>query len=213
MRIKVPQDKFHLCVSLLQPSRPIFCTSKNADGSDHVAPFSWLSPASYKPPKVALALQNERSANLSQSLVNIRREGEFVINLPHRGQEQKLVQASFLQGDYACKFDRTGFTRLDTQTVKPVSIEECKASLSCRVIRLLEDFGDHTLILADIVEASYEEECYGDDLCPRLDQMEPLISLREYRFDDHQRHEFIDSAKSYLVDVYYDENHESWKKG
>lgn len=204
MKRAVTPDKLDMSIFLLQPSRPIFCTTKNEDGSDHVAPFSWIMPISFHPPKVAFALQNERGSKLSQSLVNIMREHEFAVNLPHMGQEEKLVEASFLQGRHACKFDRTGYTRQAAQEVKPVLIGECNAAIECRVFSLQDTLGDHTLILADIVGASYDDACYAEDFCPKLDAMQPLINLREFRFDDHQRHEFIDTGKGYMVDIYYE---------
>ena len=204
MKKRVEPDKLDMSIFFLQPSRPIFCASKNEDGTDHVAPFSWVMPISFHPPKVAFAVQNERGAKLSQSLVNILREREFTVSLPHRGQEEKLVEASFLQGEHACKFDRTGYTRREAQQVKPVLIEECHAGLECRVFSIQDTQGDHTLILADIVGAAFDDECYGEDFCPILTKMQPLINLREFRFDDHQRHEFVESDKGYMVDIYYE---------
>jgi len=67
-------------VFLSQLGRPILCTTKNNDGSDHVAPFSWINPVSHKPPRIALALLN--SPKKQQSLENIERSAEFVVNMP-----------------------------------------------------------------------------------------------------------------------------------
>ena len=107
MKIPIPEESFEKAVFLLQPSRPILCTTKNEDGSDHVAPFSWINPISYKPPRVGLALLN--SPKKQHSLVNIERTHEFVINLPDIKIADALVMASFWPVFGENKFDRSAF--------------------------------------------------------------------------------------------------------
>lgn len=191
-------------IFLLQPSRPIFCTTKNEDGSDHVAPFSWIMPISCDPPRVAFALQNQRGKKLSQSLVNILREYEFVVNMPHAGQEKELVQASYGLVNHSCKFDRTGYTREDAQKVRPKVIAECTACIECKVYATIDTMGDHTLLLADVVSASYDDSCYDEGLRPNVPKMMPLINLKEYRFDDKQEHIFINTKDTYHVSIPYE---------
>ena len=202
----VSEEMLPLSVFLLYPSKPIFCTTKNLDGTDNVAPFAWLMPVSVTPPRVALALQNIRGSKLSASLVNIQREGEFVINLPHRGQETELVQASFMLVNHCCKFDRTGFTREDAEIVAPKIIAECYAALECKVVQVIDVMGDHSLILADVVSSRYSKEYYDEELRPRIPQAEPLMCLRECRFDEKQRHVFVKADSTYEVDVHYEKS-------
>lgn len=204
MKEKIDKQRLDNSIFLLQPTRPVFCTTKNADGSDHAAPFSWIIPISCKPPRVAFALQNYRGRKQSQSLLNIIREGEFAINMPCAGQEKTLVQSSFNLVHHKSKLERTGFTPADAACIKPKLIEECPASLECRVISTIDIGGDHTLILADIVSASCDPALYDDNLCPNVPDMMPLINLKEKRFDDHQQHWFLDGSHMYDVDVYYE---------
>jgi len=204
MKKQISLEDLDKTIYLLQPSRPIFCTTKNSDGTDHVAPFSWIMPISFSPPKVVLALQNERGSKHSQSLINILREREFGVNMPHMGQEKELVQSSYGLVHHVCKFDRTGYTREDAQIVKPKLIAECTASLECKVFSAIDSGGDHTLLMADVVGASYDDAFYDDDLCPIIPKLLPLLNLRDYRFDDKQEHIFIDTAKTYSISVEYE---------
>jgi len=204
MKKEVETSKLNLSIFLLQPSRPIFCTTKNEDGSDHAAPFSWIMPISCEPPRVAFAMQNERGSKHSQTLQNIVRENEFVINVPKMGQEFALVQSSYMLVSHKTKFDRTGSARENAKVVSPPSMADCVAFLECKVFEVLDAVGDHTLILADVVSASYEEKCYDEMLCPVISEFKPIISLKEYRHDDHQRHIFLDTSKEYEVIVPYE---------
>lgn len=191
-------------INLLKPSRPFLCTTKNEDNSDNVAPFSWIMPISQNPPRVAFAVQNERGLKLSQTLINILREHEFVINIPVAGQEEKLIQSSHDLVNYLCKFDRTGFTRDDSRYVKAKMIKECSASLECRVYSIIDTCGDHTLVLADVVNAVYDAKYYDDKLCPKLNETQPIISFKGIKFDDHEEHIFIKTMGSYSVTIPYE---------
>lgn len=204
MRKRISPENMTNSILLLQPSRPVFCTTKNEDGSDHVAPFSWINPISCNPPRVAFALQNQRGSKLSQSLVNILREREFAACMPHMGQEKELVQASYLLAYHSCKFDRTGYTREDAEKIAPKLIAECSAAIECKVFMTCDHGGDHTLILANVVSATYDEECYDENLWPNTPEVLPLINLKEYRFDDRQEHFFVKTDDVYRVVVPYE---------
>lgn len=204
MKKELMLENMKRSINLLKPSRPILCTTKNENNSDNVAPFSWIMPISQNPPRVAFAIQNERGLKLSQTLLNILREHEFVINIPNAGQEKKLLQSSYDLVNHSCKFDRTGFTRYDSSYVKPKIIKECSASLECRVYSIIDSCGDHTLILADVINAIYDDICYDDKLCPNLHEIQPIISLKGIRFDDHQEHIFIRTTETYSVSVPYE---------
>ena len=131
MKRRISPVEMDTSIFCLQPSRPILCTTKNEDGSDHVAPFGWCTPISQRPPMLMLSLQN--SPDKSQTLMNIERDGEFVINLPDMSLTDHLVTAAFDAKFGENKFDRSGFTRLPSETVRPCGIAECRAHLECRV--------------------------------------------------------------------------------
>ena len=91
MKKNMDASELKKSILLMQPTRPILCTTKNEDGSNHVAPFSWINPVSFDPPRVALALCSKPKKQ--QSLQNIERTGEFVVNLPDANVVEKLVEA------------------------------------------------------------------------------------------------------------------------
>lgn len=187
-------------VFLLQPSRPILCTTKNEDGSNHVAPFSWINPVSHKPPRVALALMN--TPQKQHSLENIERTGEFVINIPDLDSAEKLVETSYSTKFGENKFVRSGFTKMDSSSVEPVSIQECRAHLECKVINSIVT-GDHTLLIADILCAKYDEEAFGPGLLIKLDKYKPVIHMTSYVLKQSQVHVFLSPSGTYTTEVPY----------
>lgn len=195
-------EENELCnsVFLLQPSRPILCTTKNEDDTDHVAPFSWINPASQTPPRVALALLSKPKKQ--KSLENIERTGEFGINIPDLSMVEKLVGCSFSTKFGENKFDRSGFARMPSVTIKPNCIMECRANLECRVHNLI-DAGDHTIIIADILHAKYDEDAFSSNLLINTQNFKPVIHLQSFNLEKSQLHVFLSAENSQTIEVSY----------
>lgn len=200
MKTGIPELDLAKSVFLLQPGRPILCTTKNSDGSNHVAPFSWINPVSHKPPRVALALLN--SPKKQQSLLNVESTGEFVVNMPGLELAEKLVECSFLTEEGENKFVRSGFTPLPSIKVKPPGIKECKAHLECRLINSINT-GDHTLLVADVVYASYDLRAYGPSLLINTEEFIPAIHLFNFNLDKSQIHIFLRASSTHTIEVPY----------
>lgn len=189
-----------MAVFCLQPSRPVLCTTKNQDGSDHVSPFGWCMPVSQTPPMLALAIA--RSPKMSQSLQNILRAKEFVINIPDMSLADVVAQAAFDTRQGENKFDRSGLHRLPSQQVLPCGIQECRANLECKVRDIVYP-GDHALILADIVYAQYDTEAYGGNMLIDIRTFRPVIHLQNFNVKEatSQLHLFLKADAVEAVQV------------
>ena len=197
MKKNMEPGELEKSVFCLQPSRPILCTTKNADWSDHVAPFGWCVPISQNPPMLALAIQDH--PRKSQTLRNLEERGEFVVNLPDMSLAENMVLASFDTRLGENKVDRSSFTRLSAQRVSPCRLAECRAHLECSVRSILYP-GDHGVILADILAASYDEEAFSDNMLIDVRHYQPVIHLQNFHIKDApaQIHVFL---KSDCVDI------------
>src|SRR5512133_1840279 len=80
-------------IPLMQPSRPVLVTSRFANGRINVAPFSWCIPVSLDPPMLGLALLT--TPRRQRSLINILREGQFVVNMPGPDLAPRVAAASY----------------------------------------------------------------------------------------------------------------------
>ena len=198
MKLQIPEEKSNTMVAALQPSRPILCTTKNADGTDHVAPFGWCTPISEQPPMLSLSILDH--PRKSQSLQNIERTGEFVVNVPGADLIDAMVLSSYHTKFGENKFDRSGFTRLPSLKVAPVSIQECRASLECKVISISCP-GDHALILADVVAVQYDSEAFTSNMRLDLRHSQPVIHISQFNSKEEncQFHLFMEPSRTSLV--------------
>lgn len=203
MKKKMNSQELNKSIFLLQPSRPILCTTKNEDGSDHVAPFSWINPVSFNPPRISLALLTNPKKR--KSLVNIERTGEFVINMPDMRIADKMIEASYSTKFGENKFVRSGFTGEEASSVEPKIISECQAHLECRVLEILEP-GDHKLIIADVVNASYDQDAFGLDLHINTQNFQPVIHMNDYCLEGSQLHLMANIQGTVALNVPYPSN-------
>lgn len=200
MKRTIPDLDMSVFANFFQPSKPILCSTKNADGSDHIAPFSWFNPVSYKPPMIALSLSC--IPRKQHSLLNIERTKEFVVNILQSAHADKLLSAA-LEANGENKFDRSGFTREKCSVVDVHAVEQSCAFLECRV-REIREFGDTATVFADIVAASYDGEIFlPPKMLVNLQNYDPIFHMDSYDYADYQLHVLMSLGKEYVVDVPY----------
>ncbi len=185
---KVPVEKLDDFVPLLSPSRPILVTTRFATGRINVAPFAWCTPISVKPPMLTLALL--KTPRRQRSLINILRDGQFIINIPTPELAERVVRASYWYPKGVNKLEELGFTTGPAQVLDLPILTECRAHVECRLKDSLTP-GDHTLLIADVVAASYDEGTFGPGMMMDLEKVRPLLHLRHVVGVQGQAHIFF----------------------
>lgn len=195
----LPPERLSEHWAFLQPSRPAMLTTLNPDGSLNVAPFGWNMPASANPPRVVIALVNSPP---NKTLTNILREQEFVLNVPTMAIADRMVAASYQHAPGVSKFAAIGFEPLPSRQIRTAGIAECRASLECRLFTSVNT-GDHTLVLGDVLAATFEGEDYTPELMLKADTAWPVIHLDQYKRSGGQIHIFLVPAGLREIDVAY----------
>jgi len=113
------------------------------------ATVSWLSQASFEPPRIVVGLR--RDSTIWQT---VQAAGSFVVNL--LGSGQKDLASRFFRHVQADE-KTLGGCPYHTGLVGAPILDDVPAYLECRVAQTI-DAGDHTLFLADIVEAGVQHE-------------------------------------------------------
>jgi flavin reductase (DIM6/NTAB) family NADH-FMN oxidoreductase RutF len=147
--------------------RPIaFVSTRNLDGSNNLAPFSFFTAVSAKPMIIAFCPMI-RSSNEAKkdTQVNIEREKEFVINFVHEAIASKvnLASSELPYGEDEFKF--AGFTPLKSETIKAMRVQESMVHFECKLRDILS-YGDKkgagSLITGEVVKIHVESSIYVD---------------------------------------------------
>lgn len=154
--------------------RPIaWVTTRHADGRANAAPFSYFNLVCSDPPLLAFGVA-PRGGGGKDTGENIRRDGEFVVNLVSQALAERMNATSAEVGPEVDELAANGLTPLPCAHVAAPRIGESPASLECRVETLLEPEGGALIVIGRVLALHLRDEavldaerCYVDT--PALD--------------------------------------------
>ncbi len=162
-------DVYKLIASLVMPRPIAWITTINAEGVVNAAPFSFFNLLSSDPPLVAVGFSAASDREGKDTLANIRRTGELVINLV----SEELAQAMNVTAiDAPRGVDELALAGLATAAVgrvRPPRIQAAPVSMECRTFQIIEPGGDSTILLAEILHVHVRSDAFEDESRLRID--------------------------------------------
>ncbi len=118
--------------SIIGP-RPIgWISSKGADGSINLAPYSFFNGFNYTPPIIGFS-----STSLKDTLRNCQETGEFVWNLATRDLAEAMNQTSAPAPYGRNEFELAGLTQAPSRVVAPPRVAESGVAFECKVTQIV----------------------------------------------------------------------------
>ncbi|WP_151719036.1 flavin reductase family protein [Gemmobacter serpentinus] len=151
-------DRYRLLTNFIGP-RPIALVGTRSEaGHNNAAPMSFFNVFSHEPPLVVLGIQNRGNGEEKDTVANIRRSGEFVVNMV----DMALADAMIVCGvNFATDVDElafAGLTPVPCQQIKAARIAESPCAFECRVERIL-DYPRRVLIIGEVVQMHVDDRC------------------------------------------------------
>ena len=177
-----PFSEIHkLMIGSIVP-RPIALVSTTSkDGNNNVAPFSYFNGVCSNPPTIMFApARRGWDGHEKDTLINIRNNQEFVINIVSESFAEKMVKCSTDFDPNIDEFQVSGLTPESSSKVSPPKVKESKINLECKLDQIVE-IGDGTagsgfIVLGTIVLFHIDDDIYEDGHI-LLDKLEPLGRL------------------------------------
>ena len=177
-----PFSEIHkLMIGSIVP-RPIALVSTTSkDGNNNVAPFSYFNGVCSNPPTIMFApARRGWDGHEKDTLINIRNNQEFVINIVSESFAEKMVKCSSDFDPDIDEFQVSGLTPESSSKVSPPKVKESKINLECKLDQIVE-IGDGTagsgfVVLGTIVLFHIDDDIYEDGHI-LLDKLEPLGRL------------------------------------
>lgn len=147
--------------------RPIAVVStKNEDGSNNIAPFSFFTGVSAKPMIVAFCpLIRTSTGEKKDTVINIEREKEFVVNFVTEDNADLVNMASAELSYGEDEFNYAGLTPIESEMVKAMRMKESPIHFECKLRDILS-YGDKpgagTLITGEVVKIHIDEILYDN---------------------------------------------------
>lgn len=145
-------ERYKLLIGLVIPRPIAWISTRSANGVANCAPFSFFNVFSEDPPLCVVGI-NPRSSDgaMKHSLKNIRRTGEFVVNLVDEASASAMHLSSEELPEEESEFEKAGLTQATAALVRHPRIAEAAACLECRLFQLIEVSATRELVLGEIL--------------------------------------------------------------
>lgn len=194
----LPRQDLSKSIYLFEPCKPVMVTTLDPEGGVNVAPFSWVVPCSNIPPKVCVCLL--ASPEPQRTLVNVRREREFVVNVVGLDSAQVLLESAKKVYPEGGKATYLGLKCARSSLLRTPRLAVARASLECRVSDVFKT-GDHEMVVGDVVSASYVPGSFTRFLTVKLERWTPCLHLRHFAASGRDVHLFAEVSGSVLYEV------------
>lgn len=160
-----PTEMYFLLRDSVLP-RPIAWVSTISDeGATNIAPFSFFNVVCPSPPVLGFSCgprgdnHNGGAGSPKDTLLNIRANGEFVVNLSPEGLFDQMVDSSEDLPHGQSEFGHTGLIEVPSTIVKPPRVAGTPVAYECKLYDIL-DVGLNKWIMGTVVQVHIDESVY-----------------------------------------------------
>ncbi len=133
----LPHNPFNAVIT----PRPIaWISTRGADGSENLAPYSFFNGVSYTPPQVMFATTGKKHDrdNTKDTLANIRDSGVFAVNVVEYAMREAMNLTSGPWDKEVDEAAMAGIERAECETINCARVKDAPATLECRLVQIVE---------------------------------------------------------------------------
>lgn len=152
------QDRYRLLTNFVGP-RPIALVTTRAEaGHSNAAPMSFFNVFSHDPAIVILGIQTRPDGEEKDTVRNIRRAGEFVVNMVDMALADQMILCGV---NFAADVDELDFAGLAAAECKQISasrLADTPCAMECRVERII-DYPGRAIVFGEVREMHVRDDC------------------------------------------------------
>lgn len=127
---------FHMIATIVP--RPIaWISTMDEAGRVNLAPFSYFTGVTSKPPTVCVCVGNRRDGHPKDTAANIERTGAFVVNIVPYPLTEQMVQTSADYDHGVDEMSAVGLTPAPSVKIAPPRVLEAPAQLECTLHQMV----------------------------------------------------------------------------
>lgn len=160
-----PNEFYRYMIGTIGPRPIAFASTIDAAGAVNLSPFSFFNVFGYNPPTLVFAPSINRQGQKKHTLLNLEEVGEVVINIVNYAmvEQMSLASAEFERG--INEFDKSGFTAVASDKVRPPRVAESPASFECVVKQILatgDGPGAGHLVVCEVVMGHFHDAIFNE---------------------------------------------------
>ncbi|MHC1550606.1 flavin reductase family protein [Phyllobacterium sp. K27] len=153
-----PDSRYRLLTNFIGPRPIALVTTRSQAGHSNAAPMSFFNVFSHDPPIVVLGVQPRQSGEEKDTMVNIRRTGEFVINMVDMAIARQMLVCGLGFDSEIDELEMAGLKAAKCAKIDANYVANAPCALECRVERLIE-YPRRVLILGEVVHMHVRRDC------------------------------------------------------
>ena len=158
----LPHNPFAAIVS----PRPIgWISTRAADGSENLAPYSFFNAVAYVPPQVMFASTSAKPdrGDTKDSVSNIRETGVFCVNIVEYAMRETMNRTSGPWGRDVDEFEHAGIERAECETIPCSRVAAAPANLECRMTQVVKLAGAANIVVfGEVTGVHLRDDCLRD---------------------------------------------------
>ena len=177
----LPHNPFNAIVT----PRPIgWISTRGADGSDNLAPYSFFNAVAYVPPQVMFASTSAKPDRdgTKDSVANIRETGVFVVNIVSHALRDAMNTTSGPWDKDKDEFNLADLEKAEAQTINCPRVAAAPAALECKLTEIVTLKGEHNFLVLGEVTGVHIDDAHLKDGMLDITSYKPLSRLgyRDY---------------------------------
>ena len=146
-----PKEQYKLLVATITPRPIAWVVSQDHEGNLNAAPYSFFNALSGDPPVIGIGMGNHEPGRPKDSLVNIRKTGEFVVNLVSEKNAEAMNVTAIDFANGVSELTEAGLTTIASTNVKTPRIAESPVALECELMQIVELGPARSLVLGRVL--------------------------------------------------------------
>ncbi len=151
-------ERYRLLTNFIGPRPIALVGTKSEAGHNNAAPMSFFNVFSHEPPLVVLGIQTRGNGDEKDTVVNIRRTGEFVVNMVDMALADAMIICSVNFPNDVDELAFAGLTPVPCRQIEAARIGESPCSFECRVERIIE-YPSRVLIVGEVLDMHVDDYC------------------------------------------------------
>ena len=161
-----PEPFKHSVYSALVVPRPIgWISTRGADGSDNLAPYSFFNAVAYVPPQVLFSSTSvkEDRGDTKDSVANIRETSVFAVNIVEYAMKDAMNRTSGMWGRDVDEFVDAGIEKAACRIIECAAVAGAPAVLECRMTQIIKIEGEANFaVFGEVVGVHLRDDCMVD---------------------------------------------------
>ena len=177
----LPHNPFNAIVT----PRPIgWISSRDTDGNDNLAPYSFFNAVAYVPPQVMFSSTGQKPdrEGTKDSVSNIRDTGVFCVNIVEYAMRDAMNASSATVNKNIDEFARAKLGKTPCETIACARVSGTPAALECKLTQILQLPGAANFaVFGEVTGIHMRDDCLSDGLFD-ITRFHPLARLgyRDY---------------------------------